>query len=77
MFADDIILFSKSAAGQTLEIFCSKLKLEVNTEKTKACVLGTNKNHLLAPTYLESVSEYKYLGVWITGSGKVVKAKGK
>ena len=79
MFADDTSLLSKSATGiqkqiESLEIFCSK---EVNSEKTKTCVFGTSKTHLFkfGSTYQESVSEYKYLGVWITRSGKFVKAK--
>ena len=72
MFADDIVLFSCTSEGLkkhllTLESFCNKHMLEVNTSKTKICVFGKkyNQHYKWKDTDLEIVNTYKYLGVWI------------
>ena len=50
MYADDIVLIASSATGlkkkqlYTLRSFCKDLKLNVNTDKTKVCVLGRGRH---------------------------------
>ena len=49
MYVDDVVLISSSAAGlrkhiTTLSDFSQRRKLEVNTEKTKICVFGGDRN---------------------------------
>ena len=45
MFADDVLLLSSSANGlrkhlSSLQTFCHKWNLRINTEKTKICIFG-------------------------------------
>ena len=82
MFADDIILLSTCIEGirkhiKTMEHFCHKWNLAINTEKTKVCTFGTRRHHcvLCQNTPLENVNSYKYLGVWISKNGKFTKSK--
>ena len=82
MFADDIVLFSCTSEGLkkhllTLESFCNKHMLEVNTSKTKICVFGKkyNQHYKWKDTDLEIVNAYKYLGVWINSNGNYNTAK--
>ena len=83
MFADDVFLLSSSANSlrkhlSSLQTFCHKWSLRINTEKTKICIFGNNHDKL--PFFwegipLERVSAYKYLGVWITSNGEFRTAK--
>ena len=80
MYADDIVLLSKTAKGlQTLlcrlEDFCNKWNLKVNVNKTKIIIFNkagrVQKGHNL--TYgnilMEHVNEYKYLSIYFRSSG--------
>ena len=80
LYADDIILFSKSAEGlqnslNVLHDYCSKWKLTVNTKKTKVMVFrkGGRIPDNLFFTYnnvqIEIVNNFKYLGVLFTTGG--------
>ena len=83
MYADDIILLSQSAAGlqkhlKSLQSFCQKWKLEVNTEKTKICIFGRSRYQgpfLWKDFHLETVQTYCYLGIWFSKNGKFNKAR--
>jgi hypothetical protein len=86
LFADDLILFSKSAEGlqkmlNQLEIFCGTWKLEVNIKKTtKDMKIGGN-GHMCKDLFLfngvpiENCSSYKYLGVVLSSSGSFTNSK--
>ena len=57
MYADDIVLISSSATGlkkhlHTLQSFCKDWKLNVNTDKTKVCVIGRDRGCLWNGTIL-------------------------
>ena len=78
MYADDIVLLSKSAKGlQTLlcrlEDFCNKWNLKVNINKTKIIIFNKagrvlkGYNFTYGNNLLEHVNEYKYLGIYILG----------
>ena len=83
MYAGDIVLFSSCAEGMrkqlnSLQNFCKKWQLEVNTDKTKVSVFGKCFNRCsfkLADVCLERVNSYKYLGVWLSTNGSYSKAK--
>ena len=83
LFADDIVLLSCTSEGLkkhllTLETFCHKHMLEVNTSKTKICVFeknSKNQHYKWKDTDLESVKTYKYLGVWVNSNGNCNTAK--
>jgi hypothetical protein len=79
MYADDIILLSKSAKGlqeklDILNTYCKDWYLTVNTSKTK--ILIFNKAGRLIKhrfrygnEHIECVSNCKYLGIWFSSSG--------
>lgn len=78
MFADDILMFSKSETGMAtclkkLESFCNKWKLIINTTKTKIMVLNRKKKETskfkVYNKTIESVNSYSYLGVEFSSSG--------
>ena len=80
MYADDIVLLSKSAKGlQTLlcrlEDFCNKWNLKVNINKTKIIIFNKagrvlkGYNFTYGNILLEHVNEYKYLGIYFRSSG--------
>ena len=82
LWADDILMLSKSEAGlqrklNALEKYCTENKLSVNTKKTQCMIFNKTgrllKNHGFTynNTKLECVREYKYLGFIITPSGEV------
>ena len=85
MFADDIVLFSKSPAGlqeklNRLEDYCKDWCLSVNTSKTKIMIF--NKAGKLIPHQfiydgkpLECVKSYKYLGIHFCASGSFALAQ--
>ena len=75
MYADDIVLLSKSAKGlQTLlcrlEDVCNKWNLKVNINKTKIIIFNKagrvlkGHNFTYGNILLEHVNEYKYLGIY-------------
>ncbi len=63
----------------SLENFCSHLNLEINTTKTKVSIFGKKPKVMSPLVYrdheLEIVTEYKYIGIWLTNDGKVCKAQ--
>ena len=79
MFADDVILLSKTAAGLQSKIdilnhYCEDWCLNVNTNKTKILVFNKAGRHYrlnfkFNNVPLESVNEYKYLGMHFCASG--------
>ena len=80
MYADDLILLSKSPQGlqsmlNKLHQFCEVWHLSINTEKTKCMTLQKkNKTNnkdvfLINETTIENVSEYTYLGITFIPSG--------
>ena len=85
MFADDIVLFSKSPTGlqeklNRLEDYCKDWCLSVNTSKTKIMIF--NKAGKLIPHQfiydgkpLECVKSYKYLGIHFCASGSFALAQ--
>ena len=83
MWADDIVIFSQSAAGLQEQInrlheFSINNKLPVNTSKTKCmCCCKSGKiirnNFSYGQESLEDVKEYVYLGFLVQCNGKVDK----
>ena len=82
LWADDILMFSKSEEGlqrklDKLEKYCTNNKLTVNTDKTQCMVFNKTgrllKNHKFTykNTLLTCVREYKYLGFIVTPSGGI------
>ena len=81
LWADDLIIFSKSENG--LQNMISKLSnytkqngLNINTDKTKCMIFNKTgkhirRNFLFNNIKIESVREYKYLGFLITPSGEI------
>lgn len=76
LFADDTALMAKNPGDlqqllNKLEEFCRRWRLEVNETKTQVCVFGPERKSAAADEIsyagkkLETVNEYKYLGVWI------------
>ena len=70
LWADDLVLFSDSAAGLQKQLngllkFCSNDKILVNEIKTKAMCFDTKKtfNVYFNRKPIEQVHQYKYLGV--------------
>ena len=81
MYADDIILLSKSAKGlqekldiHVLNTYCKDWCLTVNTSKTKILIFN-NVGRLIKHSFrygnenIECVSNCKYLGSWFSSSG--------
>ena len=80
MFAGNIVMFSTSPMGlqkqlDTLEQFCCRWKLKINTDKTKICVYGSAKEQSFTCgcTHLDNADSYKYLGVWISRDTKAIE----
>ena len=79
MYADDVILFSKSATGlqQRLDMlnkYCNDWCMTVNTNKTKVLIFNKAGRHLAQDfvfngAKLDCVQNYKYLGLHFTASG--------
>ena len=82
MYADDIIILSRSPEGlQKLldytNIYCNKWKMTVNKSKTK-CMTFSSKNKkntkdlfAIGSCHLENVSEFTYLGLKIDAAGSL------
>ena len=80
MYADDLILLSKSEEGlqsmlDKLQKFCESWELSINLKKTK-CLTFQKKNKVrhtstfyIQNTALENVAEYTYLGISINCNG--------
>lgn len=84
LYADDTILFSNTAADMqhSLDVFrlyCDKWKLTVNASKTKIIIFANGRrrtyNFKFGDSNLETVKEYKYLGINLAQSGSFCKAK--
>ena len=80
LFADDIVLVSETKEGlenclKTLQQYCEKWLLTVNTKKTKVMIMNKQGHCLddivftLNGDKLETVKHYKYLGLLINNSG--------
>jgi hypothetical protein len=79
MYADDIILLSKSAKGlqeklDILNTYCKDWCLTVNTSKTKIIIFNKagrliKQNFWYGNGNIECVSNCKYLGIWFSSSG--------
>jgi hypothetical protein len=85
LFADDMVLLSKSADGlQTclnkLREYCSKWKLQVNLSKTKVIIFNKGGHKITKYTFLyngmplEVVQNYTYLGINFNASGTFKQA---
>ena len=82
MYADDIIILSRTAPGlkkclDCLSSYCQKWKLSINMTKTK-CMSFQSKNKKgkkvqfrVNNSVIENVSEYKYLGMTINAAGSL------
>ena len=84
MFADDTVIISKTKDGlqsglDSLERYCRKWGLRVNTNKTKIVVfrkggrLKSNGRWTYCGENLEIISSFKYLGSVLTINGSFVK----
>ena len=81
LWADDIILLSESEDGlntllQNLHDYSEMNNLKVNTEKTKCMIFNKtgrllHRNFYLGNYKLETVRNYKYLGLIFTPSGEI------
>ena len=80
MYADDIVLLSKTAKGlqlllHKLEDFCIKRNLKVNIDKTKIIIFNKSGrvlkgyNFFYGNNLIEHANEYKYLGIYFKSSG--------
>lgn len=73
LYADDLVLISKSAHGlkiylYSLEIFCRVVGMQVNINKTKIMIFSNKRKHIQHTFFfegniIEEVNEYKYLGI--------------
>lgn len=86
LFADDTIILAKTAHEfqkclNDFDLYCKTWKLQINTQKTKVMVFGSNRrgtrnmNFSINNEILEITDEYKYLGVVFSQSGKYKKAR--
>ena len=83
-FADDMAIFSETREGlqaglDNLSDYCKKWGISVNIPKTKIVVfrkggrLGQEDRWTFNGTFLEVVSAFKYLGVWLGTTGSFTK----
>ena len=85
LYADDTVLFGNNEEDlqTTLNIFdkyCEKWKLTVNVQKTKVLIFSSgrpaqNQAFYFRNNKLDIVSEYKYLGIYLSRSGSYLNAK--
>ena len=84
MYADDLILMATEAGGlqkclDKLDEYCKRWKLDVNIEKTKIIIFNKTGKLIKSVKFtmrgqeMETVREYKYLGVVFDISGSVTK----
>ena len=85
MYADDIVLLSKSAEGlqnalNCLSEFCLRWSLKVNINKTKVIIFNKSGKILKGFSFnfddqiVEVVNEYKYLGIIFKPCGSFTEA---
>ena len=85
LFADDMAIFSKSIKGlqkglNNLETYCDEWGLTVNTTKTKCMVfkkggkLNVRERWKYKGVDLETVSDFRYLGLVLGSSGSFAKS---
>ena len=82
MYADDIIILAKTEKGlqsalNSLGDYCQKWKFQINFDKSKVMIFQKRKkshncNFSLLNTNLSVTNEYKYLGIYITDTGKLM-----
>ena len=83
MFADDLLVLSESKEGlqeslNKFALYCKEWQLTVNCNKSKTMIFGKNVKNInntkfsYRNTYLENVSEFKFLGNVITHNGNLV-----
>jgi hypothetical protein len=84
LYADDTILFGENEQSFQTNLncfseYCDTWKLNINYLKTKVIVFGTNKPSKYVFSInghrLETVKEYKYLGVYFSSSGSFNNCK--
>lgn len=84
MYADDLVLISKSAKGlqkmiSVLERYCNKWQLTVNVNKTKILIVHQKKGNinnkwLIYNKNIETVESFCYLGIELDKKGNMTKA---
>ena len=84
LFADDLLLLSESKEGlqnsiDKLSEYCDKWQLTVNCNKTKTMILypvnsrkKESVSFVFKNTNIESVSQFKFLGNYITDNGSMI-----
>ncbi len=84
LYADDTVIISDDPISfQSLlndfDNYCSEWKLNINMSKTKVIVFGSNKptnyNFTFNGRRIETVKEYKYLGILFSLSGSFLNAR--
>lgn len=84
LYADDTVLLADNEAAfqKSLDdffVYCRSWKLNINFNKTKVIVFGSRSNNKykfkLGQAMLETVSQYKYLGVYFSKSGSYLNAR--
>ena len=82
MYADDIVIFSKTADGlqsliDKVQVYCDTWKMNLNVKKTK-CITFQKKNRtnkkntfMFGNKEIESVSSFNYLGMTINANGSL------
>jgi hypothetical protein len=82
-FTDDLLVHSDSKEGlqeslNKFSLYCEEWQLTVNCNKTKTMIFAKNVKNIkntkvsYRNTYLENVSEFKFLGNVITQNGNLV-----
>jgi hypothetical protein len=84
LYADDTVIFGENESTFQLCLdnfynYCQKWKLKINFSKTKVIVFGTNKpskySFNINGQPIETVKEYKYLGVVFSSSGSFLSCR--
>ena len=85
LYADDTVIFEKSETDlqKTLNVFesyCDEWKLTVNISKTKIMIFSRGRqskrfHFFFNSTELEIVTDYKYLGIYLSRTYSYIKAK--
>ena len=84
LYADDTVIVSESAedlqnALNTYSVYCNSWKLKLNTSKTKVLIFSKGRQRLYNFKFenenIETVSEYKYLGIFFNRSGSFLIQK--
>lgn len=79
LYADDAVIITKTVGGlrralKGLETYCTKGKLTINESKTKIRKTGkeprTREPCSINGKNIEYVSQFEYLGVWLSSDGK-------